>query len=239
MPRPSRSDSNGSPRALYVSRAAAIARGQHPARSHAINPAQEASQRLDDLLDNAFEASDFAVAHPDLIAAAEAKRDAKMARRKKRKEKRMKALTESGSFMQGVGAGAGATVVTAATAAAAPATTAGPLTLSQRFRNFFHYETVRIVRIRNAKVSLLHIFVQLLILFYIIFYGLIIKKGYQATAEAAGNSKIKIQGTAYSNGTLPWEGPQANSSFLIWDAYDLITPVIESNAFFVTTNMCQ
>ena len=44
-------------------------------------------------------------------------------------------------------------------------------------------ETTQIVRIRNVRVSLIHLFAQLLIIGYVVGYGLIFKKSYQTTGS--------------------------------------------------------
>lgn len=54
---------------------------------------------------------------------------------------------------------------------------------SGRLKSWFHYETVQIVRIRNIRVSLIHMLAQLAIIGYIVGYGLIYKKAYQATGS--------------------------------------------------------
>ena len=87
------------------------------------------------------------------------------------------------------------------------------------------------------RVSFIHIAFQLFILAYILVYGLYIKKGYQRTGPATGSSAVKIQGSGYSNCSLPWYGPKAEPVFQIWDSYDLRSPPAEVDAAFMTTSM--
>jgi hypothetical protein len=113
----------------------------------------------------------------------------------------------------------------------------GPRSCSRKVRDFLHYETVQIVRIRNVRVSLLHRFFQLGILAYIIIYGLIIRKGYQKTDLAAGSSSTKLRGMAYTNGSIPWSSSPQDQLFQVYDVFDLQSPALEDDAAFLTTNM--
>lgn len=87
------------------------------------------------------------------------------------------------------------------------------------------------------KVSFIHIGFQILILAYILIYGLYVKKGYQRTGAAAGSSSTKVQGTGYSESILPWFGPQSEPTFQFYDSYDLRSPPLENSDVFLTTNM--
>ncbi len=94
------------------------------------------------------------------------------------------------------------------------------------------------VNIKSFKAGFILRIVQILILAYIVGYSIVWKKGYQATCEGAGDSVSKLKGVSYSNGSLPWLGPNATTQeFHIYDTYDLVQPGMESNAIFVTTNM--
>lgn len=62
-----------------------------------------------------------------------------------------------------------------------------------KLKNFFHYETVQIVRIRNVRVSLIHMLAQLAIIGYIVGYGLIYKKAYQATGSVRNAEYMQLR----------------------------------------------
>jgi len=106
------------------------------------------------------------------------------------------------------------------------------------FKDFFHYETTQIVRIRNVRVSLIHMAAQLFIFAYVVGYGIIYRKGYQATGQVVGSADIKPRGVGFTTDPLPWHGPDTKASFHVYDAFDLVRPTpMEENALFVTTNM--
>lgn len=110
-----------------------------------------------------------------------------------------------------------------------------------RVKHWLYYDTVRMVKIKNAKLGFLHILGQLLILSYIIGYGLIIKKSYQSNSDIASAAQVKVKGTAFYNGSLPWEPynnvTNNNAQLLIYDSNDLVFPPTENSAVFITTNM--
>ncbi|CAF1371650.1 unnamed protein product [Rotaria sordida] len=96
------------------------------------------------------------------------------------------------------------------------------------------YSTVKEVTVRSTFVAVLHRILQLLILIFVVFYIILIKKGYQEFQEPQGSSIIKIKGAAQvsiHNSNLHTD----NSTQALWDAADYVVPSIETNAFFIAT----
>ena len=58
----------------------------------------------------------------------------------------------------------------------------------------FHYETLKIVDIKNKKVGALFRFIQFLIMSYVIGFVIIHKKGYQETDRAISTVSTKLKG---------------------------------------------
>ena len=83
------------------------------------------------------------------------------------------------------------------------------------------------MRIKNWRLRLLHIAIQLLIIGYIV-WGLLWGKSYQVTGASIGTSKIKVKGEAYL---------EDSSGLEVFDALDLVQPRDEIGATFITTNM--
>ncbi|CAF4256180.1 unnamed protein product, partial [Adineta steineri] len=64
---------------------------------------------------------------------------------------------------------------------------------------FFTYSTVKLIKVPNTSIALVHRLLQLLIFVYIIGYIVIWKKGYQQFQEPHGTSIIKVKGIAREN----------------------------------------
>lgn len=98
----------------------------------------------------------------------------------------------------------------------------------------FHYETVRIVDIKNRKVGVAFRLIQLFVLAYIIGYVILYKKGYQETDSAISTIETKLKGSTFvdfgdSSGLL--------NGIQVFDPSDYVIPPQEPNTFFVMTNM--
>lgn len=99
---------------------------------------------------------------------------------------------------------------------------------------FLHYETLKIVDIKNRKVGLLFRLIQAVILTYVIGYVIIYKKGYQEHDTVISTVSTKLKGSDYvdfKNYSNLFNGIQ------IFDPTDYVIPPQETDAFFVTTNM--
>ena len=97
-----------------------------------------------------------------------------------------------------------------------------------------HYETLKIVDIKNKKVGAVFRLIQLIILSYVIGYVIIYKKGYQERDTAISTVSTKLKGTAFvnfSNFSTIFNGIQT------YDSSDYVIPPQETNGFFVMTNM--
>lgn len=98
-----------------------------------------------------------------------------------------------------------------------------------------HYETVKIIDIKNKKVGALYRFIQLIIVTYVIGFVIVYKKGYQERDTAISTVTTKLKGTTYVdygefNSTL-FKGIR------IYDPSDYVIPPQETDAVFVMTNM--
>ncbi|XP_057295438.1 P2X purinoceptor 4-like [Hydractinia symbiolongicarpus] len=98
-----------------------------------------------------------------------------------------------------------------------------------------HYETVKIVDIKNKKVGALYRFIQLVILAYIIGYVIVYKKGYQEVSDCISSVSTKLKGTAYVD-FKDFYSPLFQG-IQVYDPADYVIPAQENNAFFVMTNM--
>lgn len=108
-------------------------------------------------------------------------------------------------------------------------------------RSKLRYNTVQIVSIKNFKLCLLHILLQLGIILYIAVYAIYVKRGYQASEPVSGSTALKVKGSAYNSGSLPWAvtagAPPADRYAQVYDSSDLIYPPTERDAVFITTNL--
>ncbi|CAG5126492.1 unnamed protein product, partial [Candidula unifasciata] len=95
--------------------------------------------------------------------------------------------------------------------------------------DFFEYDTPMMVHIKNKTVGIINRVFELIILSYIVFYGILYEKGYQEYDEVRSAVATKLKGILY----------ESNSSFgrITWDVADYVVPPLESNAFFVITSV--
>ena len=107
-----------------------------------------------------------------------------------------------------------------------------------KIRNFlgaiFHYETIKIVDIKNKKIGVVYRIIQLLILAYIVGYVVVWKKGYQEEDIAVSAVTTKLKGSTFvdfGNFSRYLRGIQ------IYDPSDYVVPPQEPNTFFVMTDM--
>lgn len=98
-----------------------------------------------------------------------------------------------------------------------------------------HYETVKIIDIKNKKVGALYRFIQLIIISYVIGFVIVYKKGYQEFDEVISTATTKLKGTTYV------DFGKFNSSLFngirTYDPADYVIPPQETNAVFIMTNM--
>ncbi|UJR08640.1 hypothetical protein I4U23_012899 [Adineta vaga] len=94
---------------------------------------------------------------------------------------------------------------------------------------FFTYSTVKIVKVPNTYIGIVHRLLQLIIFVYIVGYIVVWKKGYQQFQEPHGTSIIKVKGIARVAGN-------DDATKYIWDTPEYEIPPMENNAFFVATH---
>lgn len=95
---------------------------------------------------------------------------------------------------------------------------------------YFQYDTPKVVRFRSLSIGFVNRAIQWLIIFYIIFFVLVAKSGYQEQDTGIPGSTSEVQGIATTNLSDQRVGRR------IWDAQDVVIPAEENSAFFVTTN---
>eukprot|EP01100_Stratorugosa_tubuloviscum_P011227 TRINITY_DN497_c2_g5_i1.p1 TRINITY_DN497_c2_g5~~TRINITY_DN497_c2_g5_i1.p1 ORF type:complete len:376 (+),score=163.02 TRINITY_DN497_c2_g5_i1:113-1240(+) len=88
------------------------------------------------------------------------------------------------------------------------------------------YDTVKIVKIKDWKLGLIHYGVILLIIFYVVGYAIVWEKGYQTESTIVGYTTLKVKGSGFT---------YKNGSYEIYDAYDVVHPPLEPSALFVST----
>ncbi|CAF1072379.1 unnamed protein product [Rotaria sordida] len=99
---------------------------------------------------------------------------------------------------------------------------------------FVIYSTVKEIQVHSTFVAVLHRLIQFLIIIFVAFYIILVKKGYQQFQEPQGSSIIKVKGVvriSIYNSNLH----TGNASQALWDAADYVVPSIETNAFFIAT----
>jgi hypothetical protein len=117
-----------------------------------------------------------------------------------------------------------------------------------KFSNGLTYNTVQIVKIKNPRLCLIHLALQIGIVAYVAVYVIGLKRGYQSTEVVVGTSALKVKGSAYNEGGQPWlknasdllqtpSPPPPPMLEQIFDSNDLIVPPYEREALFITTNL--
>ena len=92
------------------------------------------------------------------------------------------------------------------------------------------YKSVRFIKVRNVKLSIIYWITMLLVLLYVVLFTIVWDKGYQDTDQVSGTTSIKLKGSASIGDE---NGPIEN--LIPLDAMDLVQPPMEENAFFITT----
>mmetsp|Transcript_38665 Transcript_38665/g.61717 ORF Transcript_38665/g.61717 Transcript_38665/m.61717 type:complete len:392 (+) Transcript_38665:19-1194(+) len=92
------------------------------------------------------------------------------------------------------------------------------------------YKSVRFIRVRNVKLSILYWIIMFFVLLYVVLGTVWYEKGYQDTDTASGTTSAKIKGSA-SIGDV--NGPLQD--LIPFDAMDLVQPSMEENSFFLIT----
>ncbi|CAF4194799.1 unnamed protein product, partial [Rotaria sordida] len=90
---------------------------------------------------------------------------------------------------------------------------------------FVIYSTVKEIQVRSTFVAVLHRLIQFLVIIFVAFYIILVKKGYQQFQEPQGSSIIKVKGAArisiYNSNLHTGNAGQA-----LWDAADYVVPSI-------------
>ena len=60
--------------------------------------------------------------------------------------------------------------------------------------NFFEYETPKVVTIQNVPLGLLRLFLQLIVIAFVVLYQLWYARGYQQFAEVEASVTTKVKG---------------------------------------------
>ncbi|CAL8143687.1 unnamed protein product [Orchesella dallaii] len=102
------------------------------------------------------------------------------------------------------------------------------------------FETPKILRFKSKRIGITNISLQILILTYIVGYGIVWEKRYQTTCPVTSAVITKVKGVVYTNLT-GHQQEVGNSSLYerIWDPtdYTFPTPGHENGGFFITTNV--
>jgi P2X purinoceptor 1 len=83
-----------------------------------------------------------------------------------------------------------------------------------------------LVEIRNAKLGLLHLGLQLAIIAYVIAYVIVWNQGYQTESKMVPSFFTKTKGVGHTFS-------QTSNKSLIMDANDLVLPPLEQDAIFL------
>eukprot|EP01084_Bolivina_argentea_P189815 326344_1 len=96
---------------------------------------------------------------------------------------------------------------------------------------FLQYKSVRHVRVKNWKLTVVYWLLLVIVASYVVIYTIILEKGYQETDEAIGTVATKIKGTASVGDMYNW------TNLVPYDAIDLRHPAIETNGIFIATSL--
>jgi hypothetical protein len=96
------------------------------------------------------------------------------------------------------------------------------------------YQSVKFIEIKNWRLAVVNNFLKLAIIFYILFYQVYYKGGYQEIDLITGTVSPKIKGSAGSNNTVDRQG---NPEYIAYDAVDLVQPPLEADGFFIMTQL--
>ncbi|XP_076155211.1 P2X purinoceptor 4a-like [Alosa pseudoharengus] len=94
---------------------------------------------------------------------------------------------------------------------------------------FFTYSTPKKLQIQSKRVGAVYRIIQAGVLFYVLGYVCIWKKGYQVKDSVLSSVATKVKGIADTNTT--------DLGFRVWDVADFVIPPQEQNSFFVLTNL--
>jgi len=96
-----------------------------------------------------------------------------------------------------------------------------------------HYETFKILDIRNKKIGFVFRALQVVILLFAIF-SIVYKKGYQATDVGISTVMMKVKGVGYVDFK---DFSSLYKGIHVYDSADYIIPPNQETSFFVVTNM--
>jgi len=102
--------------------------------------------------------------------------------------------------------------------------------MEANLNRWLSYRTVRYAKIENWKIGAIFYALCVVILVYVIYFSIILNKGYQSTDTLVGGTTIKVKGT-----TSVGNGPLADR--VVYDAYDLVMPATEADALFIATSV--
>ena len=93
---------------------------------------------------------------------------------------------------------------------------------------FCEYKSIRFIKVRNVKLSIIYWFTMLLVLIYVIVFTVVEDRGYQQTGQVSGSTSIKLKGSASigdENGPL--------QDLIPLDAMDLVLSIHTNLSYLV------
>ncbi len=100
--------------------------------------------------------------------------------------------------------------------------------MGNRLSSVMLYPSDKVVKVKNWKLALLWVILQIGIICYICVYSIALNKGYQRFDTAIGSLNFKAKGIAFARHTnIPY------------DSVDLVYPSLENDGFFLATNFLQ
>ncbi|KAF2071100.1 hypothetical protein CYY_007586 [Polysphondylium violaceum] len=106
------------------------------------------------------------------------------------------------------------------------------------------YNTVKVVRIRDRRLGILHITFMASIVIYIVIYSIILNKGYLNLETPVGSIRASLLKPSQSQTNFPYCSNQANPNPNIlplkceyWDESNVVYPIGEETAFCATTRV--
>eukprot|EP00730_Choanoeca_flexa_P002508 TRINITY_DN11075_c0_g1_i4.p2 TRINITY_DN11075_c0_g1~~TRINITY_DN11075_c0_g1_i4.p2 ORF type:complete len:445 (+),score=92.90 TRINITY_DN11075_c0_g1_i4:2855-4189(+) len=105
----------------------------------------------------------------------------------------------------------------------------------------FEYDTLKTVHIKSKRVGLIFRLLQLIILGYVVGYGIIYQKGYQEHDTAVSSVTSKVKGVAITCEDLNATSINncSKEDIRVWDTSDYVVPAQENDAFFIISNSVQ
>ncbi|EGC35062.1 hypothetical protein DICPUDRAFT_152641 [Dictyostelium purpureum] len=112
--------------------------------------------------------------------------------------------------------------------------------------SLFSYQTIKIVRIRDRRLGILHLSFLVAIILYILIFTILLQKKYLAIESPIGSIRTSLMAPqnragnlSYCSQTQPSFNGYENKPCRWWDEYLVLYPPSEESAMFISTRVTQ